>query len=144
MTIETKKVMIGEREFCITELPVTQSIHLMLEITKAIGEPMASIAPLIMKALTEPDSAPDLGKDDIFFNKIGSALMNIEPDLLVIIIKKICERNVGLDNKGVNIDRDFTGKLDEVFTLIVEALKFHYRSFFLNSSSLSSAIKNVN
>lgn len=116
--MNSKTVTAGGVEYKINMLPPTRAIKLLTKISKVIGEPMAAMA-----------GASDGKKVDELMPKAVNLLMsNMSEDNVLAIIKEMMTC-VFKENKNINFDIEFMGRLEVIFDLCKEVMEVNYKEF---------------
>lgn len=114
----SKTVVVGDVEYKINLLPPTRSIKLLTKISKVIGEPMATMS-----------GAGDEKKvEDLMPKAVQLLMANMDEDSVIIIIKEMMSC-VFKENKSINFEIEFLGRLDVMFDLCKEVLEVNYKEF---------------
>ena len=114
----SKTVVVGDVEYKINLLPPTRSIKLLTKISKVIGEPMATMS-----------GAGDEKKvEDLMPKAVQLLMANMDEDSVIIIIKEMMSC-VFKENKSINFEIEFLGRLDVMIDLCKEVLELNYKEF---------------
>ena len=125
-------------------LVATEAIRLQVRVLKVLGGALDRL----------PEILDSRGKDETAFQKAAIAafsdiFMKSNPDEITDLLKNIVEVAMILrpskTYEQVDLDQDFTGKLDEAFELAVFVLREQFSAFFtdsLVSGGLSRLAKN--
>lgn len=121
-----KTVVYGDTEYMITMLPPSRAIKLLTKLTKIVGEPMAKMA-----------AAAGDQKDEMIPMAIAALTSKLEAEEVLALVKELMTC-VTKDNKSINFETEFMGKLGTVLKLCKEVLEVNYSDFLEEISSLMS------
>jgi len=124
-----KYVTIGDSEYMIMVLPPTRAIKLLTKLAKIIGEPMSTL------------TAGKQGEDgqvsgvDMLPKAVSLLMQNLDEQASINLIKEMMTC-VTVDNKSVNFEKQFHGKLGELMKVCKEVLEVNYADFLQEISEL--------
>lgn len=122
----SKVLDIEGKSYKINTLPPSRAIKLLSKITKIVGGPMALMA----------GNGGDESKVEELIPQAMSVLVDkLDEDVVLGIVKEMVSC-VFVDNKSINFETEFMGKLGVLFDLCREVLEVNYSDFLGKISGL--------
>jgi hypothetical protein len=124
MENNSKTVIVKDTEYKILVLPPSRSIKLLSKLTKIIGKPMAAVA---------TKSGED--RTEMIPQAVGALIENLSEDVVLQIVKELMAC-VFVENKSIDFEKHFHGKLGLLMVLCKEVLEVNYSDFLDEISAL--------
>lgn len=120
MPCEKFKTTLGGVEYNYTQLPASKSLRLKLRITKVFSD----VLPLLLGGLGKTDSE----QVQLFATAINQMMSrNTTDEVADLILDSV--RTVQIDDEQIDVDKQFSGNLVGLYTLIFWVLKKEYKDF---------------
>ncbi len=120
MSCEKFKTTLGGVEYNYTQLPASKSLRLKLRITKVFSD----VLPLLLGGLGKTDSE----QVQLFATAINQMMSrNTTDEVADLILDSV--RTVQIDDEQIDVDKQFSGNLVGLYTLIFWVLKKEYKGF---------------
>lgn len=131
--VEQRTRKIGEHEYFFSQLGASQSLKLLVRITKIVGEPLG----LLIGQFAAPKAdkqAPREIKEDLIGLAMKSFMNALDENEVLDIIKTLTagtngNQNVQCDGKNINFDLHYDGRFDHLFEVLKAALEVQYGNF---------------
>ncbi len=132
MACEMSKTTIGENDYSYTQLSASKSLKLKFSLAAVVGSGFAEMVGHLNDTEDSQMTA--------FTNAIESIFSKNDPDKIYGLIERIV-KPAFMNGERIDIDRDFTGKINELYQVVFWVLKVEYSDFFTEAVQLFPAQK---